>query len=56
MVMMSVKSTTKSKYGDNPYGCPYEVLKVNNNGAVLLRMGPLIDTVNIRNITPYLEQ
>ena len=53
--MMSVKSTTKSKYGDNPYRGPYEGLKVNNNGTVLLRMGPLIDTVNIRNIKLYLE-
>ena len=53
--MMSVKSITKSKYGDNPYRGPYEVLKVNNNETVLLRMVPLIDTVNIRNIKPYLE-
>ena len=54
--MTSVKSITKSKYGDNLYIGPFEVLKVNNNGIVLLRMGPLIDTVNIRNIKPYLEQ
>ena len=54
--MMNVKSIIKLKYGDNPYRGPYEVLKVNNNGTVLLRMGPLIDTVNIRNIKPYLEQ
>ena len=42
--MMSVKSTTKSKYGDNPYRGPYEVLKVNNKGTVLLRIGAFIDT------------
>ena len=48
-------SLTKAKYGQNPYRGPYEVLETNDNGTVLLKMGPLIDTVNIRNIKPYIE-
>ena len=54
--MLDVRDTTKAKYAKNPYEGPYRVLKVNNeNGTVLLEMGPLIDTVNIRNIKPYYE-
>ena len=52
-VMLDVTGTTKSKYAKNPYEGPYKVLQVNNNGTVVLKMGPVIDTVNIRNIKPY---
>ena len=54
-VMLDVTGTTKSKYAQNPYAGPYKVLKVNDNGTVVLKMGPVIDTVNIRNIKPYKE-
>ena len=54
-VMLDVTGTTKSKYAQNPYKGPYKVLKVNDNGTVVLEMGPVIDTVNIRNIKPYKE-
>ena len=51
--MLDVTGTTKSKYAQNPYKGPYKVLKVNDNGTVVLEMGSVIDTVNIRNIKPY---
>ena len=53
LVMLDVTGTTKSKYAKNPYQGPYKVLKVNDNGTVVLEMGPVIDTVNIRNVKPY---
>ena len=46
-VLLDVRGTTLSKYKSNPYKGPFEVLEVNDNGTVLLRMGPLIDKVNI---------
>ena len=52
-VLLHVTGTTKAKYAKNPYDGPYTVLKVNDNGTVMLKIGPLIDTVNIRNIKPY---
>ena len=55
LVMLDVTGTTKSKYAQNPYKGPYKVLKVNDNGTVVLEMGLLIDTVNIRSIKPYKE-
>ena len=56
LVMLDVTGTTKSKYAKNPYQGPYKVLQVNDNGTVVLEMGPLIDTVNIRNVKPYKEE
>ena len=55
LVMLDVTGTTKAKYAQNPFKGPYKVLKVNDNGTVLLEMGPLIDTVNIRKIKPFKE-
>ena len=55
LVMLDVTGTTKSKYAQNPFKGPYKVLKVNDNGTVVLEMGPLIDTVNIRKIKPFKE-
>ncbi len=55
-VLLTVDETTAAKYRKNPYEGPYTVLQVNNNGTVVLRMGSIIDTVNIRNIKPYKEQ
>ena len=53
--MLDVTGTTKAKYAQNPYKGPYKVLKVNDNGTVVLQMGAIIDTVNIRNIKPFKE-
>jgi len=47
------KEIQKSKYGQNPYSGPHEVLKVNDNGMVLLKKGIVIQPVNIRLIKPY---
>ena len=56
LVMLDVTGTTKSKYAKNPYQGPYKVLQVNDNATVVLEIGPLIDTVNIRNVKPYKEE
>ena len=53
LVMLDVTGTTKSKYAKNPFQGPYKVLQVNDNGTLVLEMGPIIDTVNIRNVKPY---
>jgi hypothetical protein len=44
---------TKSKYSENPWDGPYIIKKVNTNGTVRLKMGAVIDTVNIRLLKPY---
>ena len=54
-VMLDVTGTTKAKYAQNPYKGPYKLLKVNDNGIVVLQMGAIIDTVNIRNIKSFKE-
>ena len=46
---------TKSKYGEPQYKGPYKILHVYNNGTVRVKMGPLQETINIRNIKPYIE-
>jgi len=47
-----LKRGTENKY-ETPYLGPFDILKVNDNGTVRLQMGAIIDTVNIRRITPY---
>jgi len=54
-VLLDVRGVTKSKYGSNPFEGPYVVQGVNDNGTVILKMGSIIDTVNIRNVKPYRE-
>ena len=54
--MLNKRATKKANFKNNPFTGPFTVLQVNDNGTVLLRMGPLIDTVNIRNIKPYIEE
>ena len=54
-VMMNMTSTNLSKYGINPFAGPFEVKHVNDNGTVVLQMGSVLDTWNIRNIKPYYE-
>jgi hypothetical protein len=44
---------TNSKYSENPWDGPYIIKKVNTNGTVRLKMGAVIDTVNIRLLKPY---
>ena len=38
-----------------PYKGPYEIIKVNNNGTVKIRLEHVQETVNIRRIKPYKE-
>ena len=38
-----------------PYEGPYEIIKVNDNGTVKLRLENTQETVNIRRIKPYKE-
>ena len=54
-VLLNVTGTTKAKYARNPWEGPYEVLKSNDNGTVVLDMGVISDTYNIRNIKPFRE-
>lgn len=42
-----------SKYNENPYEGPYEIVQVNTNGTVRLKKGAVTDTVNIRLLKPY---
>ena len=49
------KVPTTSKFGEEPWKGPYQILKVNDNGTVRLKMDKVIDTVNIRNIKPFIE-
>jgi hypothetical protein len=44
-----------SKYSENPYDGPYEIVQVNTNGTVRLKMDAVTDTVNIRLLKPYRE-
>ena len=47
-----LRTGTENKY-EQPYSGPYDILQVNKNGTVRLRMGSVTDTVNIRRLTPY---
>ena len=48
-----IQGTVKSKYGQNPYAGPYEILQVNNNGTVVVKMGAFREMVNIWLLKPY---
>ena len=52
---MNMTPTSLSKYGISPFAGPFEVKHVNDNGTVVLQMGSVLDTWNIRNIKPYHE-
>ena len=45
----------KPKFGENPYSGPYEIQKIRDNGSVTIKMGPVLETVNIRLIKPFKE-
>ena len=49
------KKVYKSKFGEAPFKGPYKIVQVNDNGTVHLRMGPIVERVNIRLIKPYKE-
>ena len=54
-VLINMTPTSLSKYGISPFAGPFEVKHVNDNGTVVLQMGSVLDTWNIRNIKPYNE-
>jgi hypothetical protein len=41
---------------ERPYSGPHDITKINTNGTVRLRIGAVIDTVNIRRLTPYKDE
>ena len=41
-----------NKY-EQPYNGPYLVMQINTNGTVHLKIGAVMDTVNIRCIHPF---
>ena len=45
----------KAKYAQDPYSGPYRILRVYDNGTVLLDKGVTIERINIRLIKPYYE-
>ena len=47
------KEIEENKYGNNPYSGPHLIRKVNPNGTVVVKMGSVLETINIRLIKPY---
>ena len=45
---------TENKY-EQPYSGPHPILRINNNGTVRIQKGAVTETVNIRRITPYID-
>jgi hypothetical protein len=43
------------KFGHDPYDGPYTITQIFNNGTVQLKMGPVYQVWNIRNLKPYNE-
>jgi transposase InsO family protein len=50
---MMLNKKHKANKMEQPYEGPYKILQVNTNGTVRLKMGPVLDTVNIRRLQPY---
>ena len=50
-----IRNEMKSKYANDPYSGPYEIVRVNRNGTLRYRKGAVTDVINIRNCTPYYE-
>ena len=45
----------QAKFGHELWAGPYRIQAVNDNGTVTLKMGSVIDKINIRRIKPYRE-
>ena len=52
--LVLLKRGTENKY-EAPYKGPYNILCVNDNGAVCLKVGAVEDTYNIQRSTPYIQ-
>jgi hypothetical protein len=44
-----------SKFSEDPWKGPYNIVTVNDNGTVRLQMKKVTDTVKISNIKPFWE-
>jgi hypothetical protein len=44
---------TENKY-EAPYQCPYNILKVNDNGKVCIKIGEVKEMIDLRRLTPYI--
>ena len=47
------KNEMVQKFGQNPYSGPYQIRKINTNGTVRIKIGSILETMNIRLIKPY---
>ena len=47
-VLLDLSGTSKSKYGINPFRVFFTVRNINLNGAVVLDMGAVLDTVKLK--------
>ena len=50
-----LRNRQDTKYGNDPYSNPVQIVQVNNNGTIRYTDGTITDTINIRNIHPYFE-
>ena len=50
-----IRQDPNRKYGSNAYLGPYRVTSVRNNGTLRYRKCNIKDTINIQNVSPYLE-
>jgi transposase InsO family protein len=48
------KDAQTHKYGRDAYNGPFDVIKVNKNGTIRIKMDTVSDVVNIRHIKPYI--
>ena len=50
-----LKNVWKTNFNQDAYIGSYTMTEVRNNGTVCARKGNVIDTYNLRNITPFKE-
>jgi transposase InsO family protein len=50
--LVLLKVGTENKY-EAPYSGPFNILKINDNGTVRLKVKSVVDTYNIRQLIPY---
>ena len=48
-----VRTVQKAKYAGDPWQGPYQITAVNDNGTVRYKKGAVTDTINIRQLKPY---
>ena len=50
-----IKKGTEYKY-EQPYEGPYPILAVHDNGTIKIQKGAVSHTVNLRRVTPYVDE